>query len=63
MKTFILAMRDLKSRPQTLNCKLAWNPKKMPWQKSQWLVTTIFSENMINKMGLEFIYKQPLIQL
>jgi hypothetical protein len=33
----------------------------MPWQKSQWLVTTTFSENMINKMGLEFIYKPILI--
>jgi hypothetical protein len=61
MKTFILAMRDLKIRPQTLNCKLCWNPKKMPWQKSQWLVTTTFSENMINKMGLEFVYKPILI--
>ena len=27
MKKFILAMRDLKNRPQQLNCKLVWNPE------------------------------------
>jgi len=61
MEKFILAMRDLKSRPQTLNCRLVWNPDGKAFQNNSWLVTTTFSKSFIEKMGLEFIYEKQLI--
>ena len=61
MKKFILAMRDLKNRPQQLNCKLVWNPEGQSYKNNYWLVTTTFSRSFIEKMGLEFIYEKQLI--
>lgn len=61
MKKFILAFRDLKSRPQTLSCRLVWNPNGKSYQNNNWLVTTKFSKSFIEKMGLEFIYEPKLI--
>lgn len=60
MKKFILAMRDLKNRPQQLNCKLVWNPDRKSYKNNYWLVTTTFSRSFIEKMGLEFIYEKTL---
>ena len=60
MKKFILAMRDLKNRPQQLNCKLVWNPYGKSYKNNYWLVTTTFSRSFIEKMGLEFIYEKTL---
>lgn len=61
MKKFILAFRDLQSRPETLNCKLVWNPNGISYQQKHWLVTTTFTIPFIEKMGLEFIYQKQLI--
>ena len=60
MKKFILAMRDLKNRPQQLNCKLVWNPDGHSYKGNFWLVTTTFTKPFIEKMGLEFIYEKTL---
>ena len=54
-------MRDLKNRPQELNCRLVWNPEGQSYKNNYWLVTTTFSKCFIEKMGLEFIYEKPLI--
>jgi len=54
-------MRDLKNRPQQLNCKLVWNPDGQSFKNNYWLVTTTFSRSFIEKMGLEFIYEKQLI--
>ncbi|MBP9688269.1 MAG: hypothetical protein KBE91_01565 [Bacteroidia bacterium] len=61
MKKFILAMRELQSKPKELKCKLVWNPKGECYKNNFWLVTTTFSKSFVEKMGMEFIYEQKLI--
>ncbi len=61
MKKFIEAMRDLKNRPQELNCRLVWNPNGQSYKNNYWLVTTTFSKSFIEKMGLEFVHEKTLI--
>lgn len=61
MKKFIEAMRDLKSRPQELKCRLVWNQKTNFFKNNNWLVTTTFSKEFIERFGLEVVYEKNLI--
>lgn len=56
MKKFIKAIRDLKSHPKELKCKLVWNPNPFLPYQNQWIITTMFSTKFIELKGLEVVY-------